>query len=222
MDKQICVFGQYESASSIIFLQKAASHFYEQGYKVYWPLLTQCMYLQDYIVSPARFIEIEEGPLPFTADIEFDFQNAPDFYPEFRKMEAKYKLIDLDFSDWQKYFEFQRNPVREQELFDKLELEGKKYTLVNRNFGTPPDINKKDVYTEGKNLIVEVDFIEGFSAFDWGKVFEEADQISIVESSFAFIAEKWETKATKMFLTPLGPDASQVDYLFKNNWQYKF
>lgn len=217
MELKKCLFSQPAGAGDIFLLIKAAQHYTDLGYQVIWPLLPQLMYIKDYVITPAEFIDIS-GSIP-EPDLYIDFQNADRIFSG-SVMEAKYKLIDLDYSDWVNYFHFNRNIEKENALFNHLNLEGKKYTLVSKKYGTPPNFVSKEVYLEGDNEVIEVDFISDYNIFDWCKVIEEANQISMVETGFNFIIEKLNLKAEKMFMiskhTP--PNFIHITNLFQKPW----
>lgn len=212
-----CLFKQDSGAGDIFFLQKAASHYIDLGHEVIWPLLPQLMYLKDYIVTKAKFVEQEDCTID--PDFTVDFQNADRIFGG-SVMEAKYQLINLDFADWVNYFHFKRNTEKENALFNILNLEGKKYTLISKKYGTPPNFAYKGVYIEGDNEIVEIDFIDNYNIFDWCKVIEEANQISMVETGFNFIIEKLNLKAEKMFMISKHspPNFIHIENLFKKPW----
>jgi hypothetical protein len=137
-------------------------------------------------------------------------------------MEAKYKMVDMKFDNWQKHLIFDRNKEKEDELYyNILKLrDDSEYTLLSKTWGTQPNYQSKDVYYEDSNHIVELSFIDNFTLFDWSKVIENAKQISIVDTSVNYLVETLNVTAEKFFLssrfTP--PNFSHIINLFKTNW----
>lgn len=219
MDK-ICLIEMQAGLGDICFVQKIAKLYIEDGYKVIWPVLSQLMYVRNYIkVDGLEFIDASKTFLDEIPSVVLPLGIA-DRYFEGSVLEAKYKFFDWDYKDWANYFTFERNKEKEEALFNQLGLEGKKYTLINKKYGTPPNFKEKEVYTEGDNEIVEIQFLEGFCPFDWCKVIEEANQISIVDTSYNYIIEKLDLKATKMFLTSRFTPSNFTDIqnLFTEKW----
>jgi hypothetical protein len=139
-------------------------------------------------------------------------------------MEAKYQMVGLDYNGWQEYFTFNRNFIKENELYyNVLGLkDDEKYTLISKTWGTQPNFASKDVYYESKDNVVEIKLIDGYTLFDWSKVIEKANEISIVDTSFNYIIEKLDINAKKLFLnsrfTP--SNFSHIINLFKKDWIY--
>ena len=80
----------------------------------------------------------------------------------------------------------------------------------------------KDVYFEFSGKVIEMNLLEGYTVFDWCKVIENANEISIVDTSLNYIIEKLNLKSQKNFLnsrfTP--PNFIHIFNLFQNNWNY--
>lgn len=215
MDK-ICLIDMQAGLGDICLCQKIAKLYIKDGYKVVWPILPQLRYIKDYIKVDGLEFKTYVGETP---SVVLPLGIA-DRYFEGSVLEAKYKFFDYDYKDWANYFTFERNKEKEQQLFNLLGLEGKKYTLINKKYGTPPNFKEKEVYVEGDNEVVEIQFIDGFCPFDWCKVIEEADQISIVDTSYNYIIEKLNLRASKMFLTSRFTPANFTDIqnLFTDKW----
>ena len=198
----------------ILFMQKLAYLFIEEGYKVTWPVFHEFKWLKDYIPE-INWVVLEdwdiERPLP---DIDFPgkeyysnktsiFQTEDFLYynghghgeeygPE---MQRKYNVVDAEWKDWRDYIKFERNIDKEDDLFyNVLGLkDGEDYVYVNRHWQTRPT---KEVYSGISSdpetygcRVVQHDIIEGFSIFDWCKVLENAKGFYMIETSLNYILE---------------------------------
>ncbi len=198
----------------ILFMQKLAYLFIEEGYKVTWPVFHEFKWLKDYIPE-INWVVLEdwdiERPLP---DIDFPgkeyysnktsiFQTEDFLYynghghgeeygPE---MQRKYNVVDAEWKDWRDYIKFERNIDKEEDLFyNVLGLkDGEDYVYVNRHWQTRPT---KEVYSGISSdpetygcRVVQHDIIEGFSIFDWCKVLENAKGFYMIETSLNYILE---------------------------------
>ncbi len=197
----------------ILFMQKMAHLFIEDGYNVTWPVFHEFRWLKEYIPE-IDWVVLENWdigkPLP---DVDFPgkeyysnktpiFQTEEFLYynghgndeygPE---MQRKYNVVDAEWRDWRDYIKFERNTKKEDELFyDVLGLkDGEEYVYVNRNWQTRPT---KEVYsgisadpeTYGCKVI-EHGIIDGFSIFDWYKVLENAKGFYMIETSLNYLLE---------------------------------
>lgn len=198
----------------ILFMQKLAHLFIEEGYKVTWPVFHEFKWLKDYIPE-INWVVLEdwdiERPLP---DIDFPgkeyysnktsiFQtenflyynghgHGEEYGPE---MQRKYNVVDAEWEDWRDYIKFERNIDKEDDLFyNVLGLkDGEDYVYVNRHWQTRPT---KEVYSGISSdpetygcRVVQHDIIEGFSIFDWCKVLENAKGFYMIETSLNYILE---------------------------------
>ena len=131
-------------------------------------------------------------------------------------------MVNINFDDWDKYFSFERNIESENSLYyDILNLkDDEKYFLVSNKWGTPPNTNYKDIFFDNSMKIVNIDLIEGFTIFDWCKVIENAEGISIVDTAFNYIIDKLNLKTEKLYLTSRFTPANftHIINLFKKNW----
>ena len=136
-------------------------------------------------------------------------------------MKAKYKLCGLDYNTWKDNFSFNRNVKKENELFyDVLSLkDDDKYFLINEYYVTPPDIHRVPMQPY-KNFLknsgvdfdahknVHLDIIEGFTVFDWCKVFEKSLGILTIDTCIQYITEKLNlVKNGNMYAVPRHPNS---------------
>lgn len=234
--KKICLINQPAGIGDVFFLQKMVKMYIAKGYNVIFPLLPEIMFIKDYIkIEGLQFVSIHEN-FPFKNYLSHNnvFENehliyiparyADNIYPNMSCMEAKYKLIDLDFSDWSNYFVFERNMDKENELFyDVLKLrDGEKYSFVSNIWGTPPNTASKKIIYDKTFKTVYLELIPEFTLFDWCKVIENANHISIVDTSLNYIIEKLNLNSETNFLTSrfTPPNFYHIINLFNKNWKY--
>ena len=234
-----CIIKQPAGIGDIFFCQKIANKLIEKGFTVIWPIITQFLWLQNYIKN-VQFIDIN-STFPYKNEynnlqishcelphdgIVLNLQGADKYYPTMSVMEAKYKCFNLEFSDWCDFFNFERNYVKEAELFDNvLKLQNKKYYIKNYFFNSPPimqvcnsALNIKDVNLHE----VILQHIDGFTLLDWCKVIENAEKIYTVDTSLTLIIEKLHTTdQLYMFSKHTPPNFYHVENLFKKVWIYE-
>lgn len=200
----------------ILFSQKIAHHIKSLGYEVYWPVLPQFNWLNDYI-KDFTFVSDPQGKyIPYQGLIMPDSTIFPGkefysintetiisedlfFFQGFRSydpiMSGKYDSIGLDWGDWRDYIKFSRNKEKENSLYyDVLGLrDGDEYVFVNKNFCTVPN---PEVYTNisvDENYygckVIDMNLVLGYSLFDWCKVLENCREINMIETSLNYLLE---------------------------------
>lgn len=219
MSKRVLV-NQPAGLGDILFCQKIAYRLEKEGYEVLWPVVPQYAWLKDYLETPAKFVSGDE--------VEGEVRHLPlhaadRMYPDKKIMEAKYRMVGEDFSDWSDFLKIKRNTEKEDKLFyEVLGLkDGEDYTLVSRNFGTPPNFKKHPMEIDTKHKIVELDFHDGYNLFDWCKVIENATDMYLIDSSINYIIEVLTIKAENIYLyTRRKNNFSEIDYLFKQKYSF--
>tara|TARA_R110002050_G_scaffold95497_7_gene198755 strand:+ start:1345 stop:2226 length:882 start_codon:yes stop_codon:yes gene_type:complete len=109
----------------------------------------------------------------------------------------KYDTFNYSLKNWQDDIIITRNREKEDELFyNVLGLtDGEEYMYVNKKYNSIPGSRPIDstfmldglINATGK--VVYGDVINGFSVFDWIKVFENAKDIHVVSTSLFYILE---------------------------------
>jgi hypothetical protein len=238
MKNKICLIRQSAGIGDIIFCRKIGLYYYNKGYDVIWPVIKEFSWLNDYINDNKINYCLVNNDFLFKGVYQnleqkniFESKNFI-FIPlhvhnllDSSVMKSKYKLVDLTYEDWNKYFNLKRNYIKEKELyFEILKLkENEKYILVNRNFASPPDILQKNFIVLNDTLkIINMNMIEGFTLFDWCKVIENAEEIYTVETSINYIIDKLDIKAKKLelFSKHYPADYHHIEGLFKTKWHY--
>lgn len=236
--KNICLIRQPAGLGDIFFCQKIAKLVIDKlKLHVIWPVLPHFLYVRDYINYPdLEFCSIAEdfvhkdifndntvkNIIRANADVIIPLHGG--ILTDDSVMISKYKLVNLDWNDWNNYFTFKRNKEKENKLFyDVLKLtDNTKYNFVNQFFASPPQEQKVNISINNNLQNVNLTILPDFTVFDWCKVIENANQISIVDTSLNYIIEKLNLKSQKNFLnsrfTP--PNFIHIINLFQKNWSY--
>ncbi len=139
-------------------------------------------------------------------------------------MKSKYDFVKIDWKDWSKYFNYTRDLTKEQQLYDLLGLQPlQRYNFVNANFASPPLSQKTSKINLNTDLkTVTMDYIKGYSVFDWSLVIENAENIVTVETCLNFLIEKLPVKAKRLIMVSKWepPDFHHIEGLFSKPWEY--
>lgn len=208
----------------VIWAQTIAHKFINEGYEVVWPVQNQYFdglckaypkikWVPDSIVKPEIF-DIKEK-------IEYDgMLIAPirwsDSYmkvPYKQVMFAKYMMYDMDWKEWRFYAHPKRDPDREEELMRQLGLaKYEPFNLISMNFGSGVK-RTVDINVSNKLRNVEMNFVEGFSMFDWCGVIERARTIHAVSSSSLYLFEVLNLRAEEIHLYARKPIEPNLDFV---------
>ena len=220
------VINQPAGLGDIFFCQKIAETFIHNDYEVYWPVKPSIDWVGDYLFNskPVHYINQNEFIAPENA-IVVTLDGAQNITGNLI-MTSKYQILDIDWSDWLEYFNFKRNAKKENELYyDVLGLkDDEEYTFINKYYATPPEHMVYDVQEQPNEKNINLEMIENFTIFDWIKVIENANRISIIDTCLNYIIEKIEIKTNDLTCyCRLGEyTQNQIAPLFKKNWQYKW
>lgn len=237
MDK-ICLIFQPLGIGDVFFCQGIGRYFKDKGYRVIWPLAPQIMYIKDYIEDygieffnkeldfPKKEYYIENNPLIIKEDFVFlPLANASHRVPNSTTMYAKYELLNLDFNIWRDSFNFNRNIEKENNLYYNILglKDDEPYIFLNKKYGTPPYTSEAPFNIDTDDKIIELQYIEGYTLFDWLKVIENANLIVTVDTSFQYLMEKIKNtlKAEQFYCYPRNGRkdyAPIVDKIFSINW----
>jgi hypothetical protein len=220
----------------IFFTQKIA-HTLAEHYncRVTWPVLDEFIWVKDYLIAPnVDFVPLSsdfkhknvyEQPISDIIEIEDNCLYLPLQHADWQipgsVMEAKYKMVNMDFDNWADYFDFNRNEGRERDLFDLLELTEENYIVTNRYFGSGKEGVCKQINFNTSLKVVEVDNIPGFTLFDWSYVMQCALQIHTVDTSWCYLFEKLELEnGVNMYSRYTPSNWMHIKNLFKSKWVY--
>lgn len=246
--EKICLIYQPCGLGDILFLQKFARIIKNKGYEIYWPVIHELEWLNNYIPD-FNFIswgdrdkKLTGPPLPESIQFpykeyyspknkthfseNFIFFNGFSSNPNYKIMAYKYHMANMDYNDWANYLIFNRNKEKEKYLFYKiLKLsDNESYTFINKYYQLRPNILSFNHLNNlnFSNKIVELKFIDGYSLFDWSKVIENASEIYMIETALNYIMESnvLNIKTDSLHLYSRYNNFSEVDYLFNLKWTY--
>jgi hypothetical protein len=231
---KICLIKQPAGIGDIFFTQKIAKHFISEGYEVLWPVIEQFEFIKDYVkVDGLTFInEHNDFPnkhlyfhghnKPMEVDENFLYLPIQHFdrnFPDDSVMHAKYKMMNMDYSDWLNYFTFERNIEREEKLIKYFGLENKEFNFVNRMYGSPPD-SKPCVHMGDYEDSVEMQYLGWDNLFDWIGLLLKAKHIYTVETSLLYIISKLGLKNVTVYSRHNPPSFHQVEHMFDKDLNY--
>lgn len=227
---KICLIRQPAGIGDIFFTQKIAKNYIQKGFQVLWPVIPQFEYIKDYIkIDGLTFInENSEFPhknvynsghskpiMPSEDLLYLPLQFADRHIPD-SVMHAKYKILNIDFSDWVNYFEFERNLEREQKLIDYFGVNDKEFVFVNRMYGSPPD-SKPCIHMGNYTDSIEMSYLGWDNLFDWIGLLLKAKHIYTVETSLLYIITKLGIKNVTVYSRHNPPSFHQVEHIFDKN-----
>jgi len=231
------IIRQPAGIGDIFFTQKIAYTLYETyNVEIIWPVIPEFLWIKEYIDTPfIKFVnwneEFEGKNILLNNDVPYIFtlqdyliiplQRADWNYPGISVMDAKYKLVDLDFDDWSQYFTFKRNVEKENQLYYNILglTDESEYCFVSRNYGSPPNHEVYPFNYDKELKIVEMNFIEGYTLIDWCKVIENACEIYTVDSSINYIIDKLTLKTDDLTLIRKPYPNQTARHLFKKNYK---
>lgn len=230
---KICLIRQPAGIGDIFFTQKIAKSYTSQGYTVIWPVISQFEFIKDYIKVdglifvnenadfPHRNIYQEGYSQPMKMDdlVYLPIQHFDRHFPNVSVMQAKYKMMDMDSSDWLSYFEFERNLEREQKLIDHYGVQDKEFVFVNRMYGSPPD-SKPCVHMGQFENSIEMEYLGWDNLFDWIGLLLKAKHIYTVETSILYIISKLGLKNVTVYSRHNPPSFHQVEHIFDKDLTY--
>lgn len=205
-NKKTIIINQNAGIGDIFFLMKIATNIANIGYNVVWPIKKEILYINDYIKKHKNIKFVPEGTSlsNYTQQIVIDFQNADKIFNDGSLLVAKYRLakqygLEIAHEDWKDFLVLNRNYQKENKLFyEVLKIkDGEKYSLYNRNYGTPPHYKQKN---NMKNSLfdkkIEMFISDEYTVFDWLSVVEKACELHIVDSSLTYLIENLTINAS--------------------------
>ena len=214
MDK-ICLVKQPAGFGDILFCQKIAKVIQETtDYKhIIWPVAPVYSYLSEYMGDDDLIFPSEDSDFPLkevyqsgsvqaiqTDDFIFVPLQTADYVLSPCKCHnnprahghIKYNFCNIDYLDWKDYLAFRRFEEREAALIEYLGLNIlEPYNVINKSCGTPPHCEyRENIKPDNDYKNVYMEPIEGFTLFDWIKVFEHAKEIHTMETGVYYILDK--------------------------------
>ncbi len=199
---KICLIHQPCGIGDIFYSIGIANHYQNLGYRIIWPVIKELLFLKEYIPNIEFYFEEEDFPNKeyYTLN-NSGVINTEDFiYLPIHKsiditkgltMPSKYIVAGVD-DDWRKNFNWNRNLKKENKLYKTLGLqENDSYIFINQNFITPPRTTKFPMdINVNNNKIIHMEYIDGYTVFDWAKVIEKAKGIITIDTCILFMIDK--------------------------------
>lgn len=228
-----CLIHHPAGIGDIFYLQSVARKYISMGYDVVWPIKDKLMWMAEYIPDINFVSENSEFPLK-----QYWGQDAVIVTPQYAYlgimrphlwgigdsliMSSKYSVLGWDSNVWRDNFKYNRNKEKEDELYyNVLGLrDDSEYVYVNQFYNTE---NKTHELFDEKVFdypIVLNQIIDGFTPFDWCKVFENAKEIYTRPTSISFIIDTLKTDAKVYYYTFDRENYDQVHYIFNNVTEY--
>lgn len=209
MKNHTCLINQPAGLGDVLVCLKIANEYKKAGYRVIWPLIPSILEMVKKYID-ADFVEFVDIETYDTKGKDFDIvlnlDGAGDRYPNAGIVDAKYLDARIDtYDDWVYYFDLVRDKKKEKKLLDLVykKISTDKFTLVNRNYGTPPNVFIKDFAVNTDNDIVEMQITSDYTIFDWIGVIEKADEVWTVDTCIHYIMDhpsvKLNAKRLEMF-----------------------
>ena len=216
--KKYCIIKQPAGFGDILFCQKIAKVLQEntEYTEVIWPVAPVYSYIQEYMGGNGIHFPSEDDNFPFkevwqsghyqclkSDDFIFiPLQSSDMTIPQCtchgsRRAHGhiKYNFVNIDYHDWKDYVSFKRFEDRENSLVQHLELDlNEPFNLINNSCGTLPPYGyceyRENIKPNNNYKNVYMKPIEGYSLFDWCKVFEHAYEIHTMETGVWYVLDK--------------------------------
>lgn len=195
-DKKKALILQSFGLGDVIFSQSIANHYMSIGYEITWPV--KPIFLDQVKSAYPKINWIPEGRTPVNMRtkamgerngyhvLPIRFSDTIMRVPYKEVMKAKYYMVGLDWQTWRDHAMWVRAEEKENSLIEELGAKGD-YCLVNSNFTTKN--KRRDVKPKTDLPIIEMDYLDGYSLFDWAKVIENAKEIHTVSTSIIYMME---------------------------------
>ena len=222
-----CVIKQPAGIGDVFFCQKIARLMMEQGYDIVWPLRPDLHWIQRYIKDiwfpmttdnfPMKDIYFNGAGAVIEESAAFISTATADMtHNDGKIMTSKYSMLGLDHSDWKEYFKFDRNFAKEDDLYyNVLGLkDDSEFVFINNLYNDKRDCQLMS--PENYDLpAVELQYIDGYTLFDWCKVFEKAKSVYTINTSLNYIIDVLDTSYENYVVVAHNEkNMTEIDYLF--------
>lgn len=224
---------QQAGFGDIFFCQKIATKLIEQGHTVYWRVIEEYQYIEEYIQNGVIW-RVDNDKIssirPLVLDHSTRYFNYPRGEIGFNVMQAKYRYANDQFGiggfeDWQDYLKIKRNYEREAALEEHIRLHSypKEFSVVCHHFAT--DYLGLEYCRGGRPISsnlpeIEITKIKGFYIFDWCGIIEKASEIRIPDSSFPYLVEILNTTNNLYMYSRNGEGEIKTKPIWKKNWEF--
>lgn len=201
MKKKVVIL-QPGGVGDILFCLKIAYAYYvKYNTRPIWPISKNILWLKDYIVSPAIFVQMEgseyeqflfQGIQTITEkdnNILIPLWVADQTDTHVPILHAKYKLTKVNYKDWSRFIIIKRNYEKELQLYNKkITNPSIEYSIANKLFKTPPN-SVQSPYMTHIDADIETEILSDYSIFDWLTLYEKSKEIHTVSTSVFFMLE---------------------------------
>jgi hypothetical protein len=130
--------------------------------------------------------------------------------------ESFYRQISIDFSKRWSSFYVERDPIRENSLFKKLNPEKEKFALIHSKGSDAIDrINRKLIDKDLKQI--EIKKIYTNNIFDYCLLIEKAEEIHCIDSAFKHLIDSF-ILSNNLFYHNNSNKRSELGHVSKNKW----
>jgi len=203
----------------ILFLQKLQQIICEKNnVKVWHPVKKSLEWMVNYLPTLCKKSDCDGIHFDLVIKTDGCSNGTP-----FKIMEAKYKLLNMEFNNYVDYININRKLDKEEELFQSLVGDCRDYRLVNSMYGTPDELGNTlflNPKKSSKIKNIEMSIISGYTLFDWLKIIENATEIHTTDTAIMFLIEKYNCMAKELVCYSRRPHTNEIDYLFKKSWRY--
>lgn len=215
---ELLIINQPAGIGDILAIQKIA-YVNAVTHEVKIPVINSLRWLVDYL--PFVTSNANVGNQPFKL---LDLDGAHLQYPGSTIMEGKYQKAGVSMIDYLSYIKIKRNRHKEQCLYGKL-VSNERYRFVCNYFGTPVNDSKlgtvyKDIKVPDDMPNVRLEFIEGYTLFDWISIIENASEIYSTDTSVQFLIELFNIRADKRVIFSRRPNIFEFRGLFSKEYIY--
>ncbi len=230
MQNKILIISQPFGCGDVIFTQTIAHEFIAGGYKIIWPVVDGLVEGLNRAYPQVTFVPQSMVNTDLMSK-EFKEENGVRYLPmRFSEhlmgrqylfhMVSKYDFLTMDWRRWKEHAMPVRDRTKEQLLRHAIGLNGEPYVLMNTKFGNDGAFTIDIRNTTGLKE-VWLDFVPGFSLFDWCGIIENASVIHAVSTSTLYLFELLDLKAQQIHLyprKPIEPDFRYTKFLMTKNY----
>lgn len=223
------LFSQYQGLGDIVFTQAIAQSYINKGYKVVWPVKKHFLeglqraypfiqFVDEKLIRPELFQIKEIKEVDGTLIVPIRWSDNYKNLPYTQTMRSKYLMCSLDHRNWRNDAMWVRDKQKEDELFyNVLKLTDEfQYNFISLRFGSNFE-SSGTVQVQNGLPNIELTNIDGYSLFDWAKVFERATNVHMISSSNFYMLELLTLSAKEIHLysrnTNIDPQLDNIRYL---------
>lgn len=183
---KICHINQPWGLGDILICEPIARYYYNQGYEIIYWVKDEYLWIQNYI----KYINFKSTHDNYINHSDTIINDNYVYLPLINKRVSdtegwwlydKYTISKVEYEKWID-FNYERNYQKETELFNKLNLLGKDYILINEY----SSMGSRNLNINSNYEIIKMKEIEGYTMLDWCKVMENAKEVHTVSTSILF------------------------------------